>query len=315
MIENLRWLAILNAVGIMGCATTFEPGAPRGEIDVIAHRGASAYAPENTLSAFELAVEQGAHWFELDCTLSEDGEVVVIHDDTVDRTTNSKGAVSGLTVEQLARLDAGTWFDPKFAGERVPTLAEALDLARNRIGVYIEIKNSDDDTSLIEAIERLPGDKQHNLWPGQREKMIRMINESGSRNLPLTRRIIELVRKKNMEKQVVIQSFSPIICAVALGEAPELRTELLACKVEDNPDQWPAYLRWCYLIQAHGFNPDHEDITKELVDNFHRSRKTVAVWTVDEPAQMRRCAQLGVDAIITNKPDVCLETLDEMNGH
>ncbi len=313
MIENLRWLAVLSTVGIMGCATTFEPGAPRGEIDVIAHRGASAYAPENTLSAFELAVEQAAHWFELDCTLSKDGEVVVIHDNTVDRTTNSKGGVGDLTVEQLARLDAGTWFDPKFAGERIPTLAEALDLAKDRIGVYIEIKNSDDDADLIDALQRLPGSDQHHLWPGQRRKMMEMIADSATHNLALTRRVIELVREKEMERQVVIQSFSPIICAIALEEAPELRTELLACKDEDHPDRWPAYLRWCYLIEAHGFNASHQDLTNDLVDNFRRSRKSVAVWTVDEPAQMLRCADLGVDAIITNKPDVCRETLDEMN--
>ena len=84
-----------------GCVTTYRAGAPEGCIDVIAHRGASAYAPENTMAAFRLAAEQGADWFELDCTLTKDGEVIVIHDNDVERTTNRGAKCTGLE---------GLWF-------------------------------------------------------------------------------------------------------------------------------------------------------------------------------------------------------------
>ena len=119
---------------------------------VIAHRGASAYAPENTLAAFQLASDMKADWFELDCTLTKDGEVIVIHDDTVDRTTPAEGRVADLTLAELKTLDAGTWRDPEFADERLPTLGESLDFAKGKIGVYIEIKDSDDDSALREQI-------------------------------------------------------------------------------------------------------------------------------------------------------------------
>ena len=129
----IGWL-VLGSIVMMGCATTYRAGAPEGAVDVIAHRGASAYAPENTLAAFELAVEQQADWFELDCTLSKDDEVIVIHDSDVDRTTDGVGNVCDLTLVELKALDAGAWFDGKFAGEPLPTLGETLDLAKDRIG-------------------------------------------------------------------------------------------------------------------------------------------------------------------------------------
>ncbi len=304
-------IAVLGSIIMTGCVTTYQAGAPKGAVDVIAHRGASAYAPENTLSAFALAAEQNADWFELDCTLSKDGAVIVIHDDDVERTTNSVGKVCDLTLAELKKLDAGSWFDARFADERLPTLDEALDLAKDRIGVYVEIKSSDNDTKLMQAILKLPDRDQHRLTPKQRREMMRLIEESGTRNLALTRKVIALIRKRDMKRQVVIQSFSPIVCAVAIEEAPELRTELLGSEDEDNPARWPTYMRWLYLIGAEAFNPQHDSLTPERLGNFHRSGKTVAVWTVDDPGDMRRYADWGVDAIITNKPDLCLDILKD----
>src|ERR1035437_6734016 len=100
-------------------------GQPHDAVGVIAHRGASAYAPENTLAAFDLASQMRAGWFELDCMLTRDGQVVVIHDDTLDRTTNGHGPVAAMTLAELKRLDAGSWKGPMFAGQRLPALAEA----------------------------------------------------------------------------------------------------------------------------------------------------------------------------------------------
>ena len=106
----------------------------------IAHRGASAYAPENTLATFDKALDLGAGNVEFDVHFSADGHVVVIHDDTVDRTTNGAGAVASLSLKQLKRLDAGSWFAAQFSGERIPTLEELLERYKSRLHFHIEVK-------------------------------------------------------------------------------------------------------------------------------------------------------------------------------
>lgn len=300
----MRLLTVTGLCVMTGCAT-FEAGAPEGAVDVIAHRGASAYAPENTLAAFRLAAEMGAHWFELDCTLSKDGEVIVIHDDDLERTTDGEGLVADLTLPELKRTDAGSWFDPRFAGERLPTLGEALDFARGRIGVYIEIKDSDDDSGLEGDLLELAGEGGR-LLPKRKTEVMRHIEASGSRNLALTRKVISEVRARRMGKQVVIQSFSPVVCAVSLIEAPELRTELLASSDDKHPGQWARFLRWAELLDPHGFNPNKKDVTPELVGDLHHLGKSIAVWTVNDEANMRRLTGWGVDGLITDRPDVAL---------
>ena len=107
---------------------------------IIAHRGASAYAPENTLAAFDKALDLGAAHVEFDLHFSADGQVVVIHDDTVDRTTNGSGAVAALTLAQLKSLDAGSWFAAQFSEERIPTLVELLERYKDRLHFHIEVK-------------------------------------------------------------------------------------------------------------------------------------------------------------------------------
>lgn len=311
--RNAWCLLVLGGLLMTGCAT-FQAGAPQGMIDVIAHRGASAYAPENTLASFRLAHEMQADWFELDCTLSKDDEVIVIHDDSVDRTTDAEGAVRDMDLAELKKLDAGSWKEARFAGERLPTLGEALDCAKGKIGVYIEIKNSDDDRGLEAAILNLAADRpamDRELRADVREH----IEASGTRNLELTREVIRLVRDRRMRNQVVIQSFSPIVCAVALMEAPELRTELLGSDKKEEPERWETFLRWGYLLDVAGFNTAHTALDPGRLGAFHRARKSVAVWTVDDEQDMRRYATWGVDGIITNRPDACLAVLKQMGKH
>src|SRR5436309_263912 len=113
------------------------PGAPPF---IVAHRGASALAPENTLAAFRRALEAGAPAVECDVHLTADGAPIVIHDARVDRTTNGTGEVASLTLAALRALDAGGWFDPRFAGERLPTLEETLAIAAGRSRVFVELK-------------------------------------------------------------------------------------------------------------------------------------------------------------------------------
>lgn len=299
-----------------GCQTfhPYRAGAPEGAIDVIAHRGASAYRPENTLAAFQHAIEQGADWFELDCTVARDLSVVVIHDDTLDRTTSGTGPIADLTLAQIRDLDAGSWFAAEYAGEPLPTLAESLDLAKGKIGVYCEIKNSDNDSKLMKDILDELADVDVRT-PDTDALVIAMIEHSLTRNLPLTRNAIAEIRARNMEKDVVIQSFSPIICAIALIEAPEIRTEYLASRNEDKPAQWESCLRWLRLLNAPGFNISMKSVSPELIEQMHAEGRSVAVWTVDDPEQMRQLVERNVDAIITNVPDVCIQTLEELGKH
>jgi len=120
------------------------------EHEVIAHRGASGLAPENTLPAFALAIDKGCDWIECDVHLSADEVVIVMHDAEVDRTTDGTGAIADHTLAELETLDAGSWFSKAFAGTRVPTLAETLDLVRGNTRLDIELKAA--DTRLAGAV-------------------------------------------------------------------------------------------------------------------------------------------------------------------
>ncbi len=117
--------------------TSSLPNLPNQNEDnfvVIAHRGASSYAPENTHSAFKLAIELNAEMIELDVSLSKDGIPVVVHDETVDRTTDAAGLVSSFTLSELKKLETGAWFSKKYAGEPFPTLEEVLSYTKDKIG-------------------------------------------------------------------------------------------------------------------------------------------------------------------------------------
>lgn len=297
-------VVLLSAVALVGCATTGPLMIePKNKVAVIAHRGASAYAPENTLASFERAVEMGADWFELDCLLTKDGAVIVSHDNKVDRCTNGKGSIPEKTLAELKTLDAGSWYDPKFAGERLPTLTEALTLAKDRIGVYVEIKSMADDAPVMERLRVATG-VQETLHHDALAGLVAVADTSGNRNVALTRATIAVIRAAGMEKQVVIQSFSPVVCLVAVTEAPEIRTEYLGSYDDDNPAAWEAFKAWGKRINVAGFNVSQPSVTEARLKEFHDMKKTVAVWTVDDPESMKQLINWGADAIITNKPDV-----------
>ena len=292
----------------MACQTTYQAGAPEGRIDVIAHRGASEYAPENTVASFRLANEMGADWFELDCSLSADNALIVMHDCSLKRTTGLDKPIRAASLEEIRTLDAGSWYGPEFAGEPVPTLGDALDFAKGRIGVYIEVKGCTND-DLLHAQLMLAAGSQTTLTPALRSELMTLVTENGTDNLDLARAVIREVRAHDMAKQVVIQSFSPVVCLVTLSEAPELRTEMLASEDEDHPERWPMVVNFAKLIRTAGFNADADSLSEERIADFHANGMTVAAWTVDDPETMRSLAQWGVDSIITNKPDLARETL------
>jgi glycerophosphoryl diester phosphodiesterase len=286
--------------------------APYGAIDVIGHRGAAAYAPENTMASFMKAEESGADWFELDVRLSKDGEVVVIHDDKVDRTTNGHGYVRDLTLYDLKQLDAGAWKAPEFAGERIPTLGQCLDYAKYKIGVYLEIKNCDDDTELMQDVLSRAGDLKAADKDFYRD-LIAMAEKDETQNLVLARKVIDLVRRKVMRRHVTIQSFSPLICGFVRAEAPELRVELLAHVDDDSKLTWEQCERWALLMRVHGFNPNYKALTEGRLESLQKAGLTVSPYTVNELEDMKRLVAWGVDGIISDKPELALSQSKTVN--
>jgi glycerophosphoryl diester phosphodiesterase len=163
----------------------------RGPTLGVAHRGASRYAPENTLAAFRLALEHGVPAVECDVRRTQDGHLVVIHDPAVDRTTDGHGAVASLTLESLRRLDAGRWFGPEFAGERIPLLEEVLEAVRGRALIKIEIKN---DPIRSEGIEQ---------------------------------QVAGAIRRHRMEDEALVMSFDHHIIRELRGAAPGIATGII----------------------------------------------------------------------------------------
>ncbi len=128
---------------------------PKNTVRVIAHRGASGYAPENTMAAFKKALEMGAEMIEFDVHRSSDGKFVIMHDDETDRTTGFKGKIAEMTLEQIEQLDAGSWFSKDFTGEKVPTLSQVLEWAKGKIQVNIEIKSEGCEEEIVRLINKL----------------------------------------------------------------------------------------------------------------------------------------------------------------
>lgn len=231
---------------------------------VIAHRGASAYAPENTLPAFDLAIELGADGVELDVSLTKDGIPVVIHDDTVDRTTNGRGAINQMTLAQVKELDASHQFE-KYRGVKIPTLEEVLRAITPRGNVNIELKSMSLQTDGIEAAT------------------LAAIENCGARD------------------KVMVSSFNPLALRRMYQLAPHIPRGLLY-----HPNL-PIFLRRTWLRPfAHptAMHPHSSMVTRELIAWARRQGYKVNTWTVDEPEEMKRLIALGVDAIMTNKPDV-----------
>lgn len=160
----------------------------------IAHRGASSYAPENTVAAFDLAIQMGVSHIELDVHSTSDGHIVVIHDETVDRTTNGTGPVTSHSLAALKALDAGSWFEGHFSGERIPTFSEVLLRYKGRVHIHTEIK----------------GHSAH-----------------------LSQRIADVVRAHGMAEQVTITSFQKTRLEETHTYAPELPTGWLVSEVSD----------------------------------------------------------------------------------
>jgi glycerophosphoryl diester phosphodiesterase len=237
---------------------------------IFAHRGARTVAPENTLPAFEAAARSDADGVELDVQFSSDGHLVVIHDLTLEALTNGIGRVTAHTLQALRALDAGSHFGPAFAGTRIPLLSEVLDLLRNRLLVNVELKAPDTTSAKIGA------------------------------------EVVAAVRAHGMVDQVVISSFNPFALRQAKHAGPEIECALLVAH------DLPGWMRWGLTrrySRADGVHPEALMVDAAYVSWARNARFPVRVWTVDDETEMRRMIALGVDAVITDSPDLMVELL------
>lgn len=219
----------------------------------------------NTLASFRAAVDQGADGVELDVRLSADGQVVVIHDDRVDATSDGGGAVAELDLASLRALDAGAWFGPAFAGERIPTLLEVFQALPPETVVNVELKSA----------EGLPRNER----------------------LALAGLTVDAVRCAGRAGSVVFSSFDPRLLRILARLAPEIPRGLLW---EAGRPWWRALLSLGLDLQA--LHPQAAAVNAALVRRAHARGRAVNVWTVNDPALARRLAGLGVDALISNRP-------------
>ncbi len=234
---------------------------------IIAHRGDRGAFPENTLAAFRGAERAGAPMIELDVTLSRDRHLVVIHDETLDRTTNGHGPVSDLSLAALRRLDAGGWFDPRFVGERIPTLHEVFAAVSPAIRVNVEIKP--------DAVETPP--------PAD----------------AVEQQVIACVRAHNAADRVLISSFHWDCLTRIAAENLSLGVLL------DGPVT-PAAIDLARRIGAVSVHPDQVHLTPSAIDAIHDAGLRVIPYTVNDPARIRELLAAGIDGLFTDTPGAAL---------
>jgi glycerophosphoryl diester phosphodiesterase len=237
---------------------------------IFAHRGASAHAPENTLAAFELALRQGADGIELDAKLSKDNQVVVIHDPTVDRTTEGTGDVKSLSLADLRKLDAGSHFDIAYQGEVIPTLDEVCKAVGQMTFINIELTNYASKT------DRLPD------------------------------RVAAVVRKNKLSRRVIFSSFNPLALFRIHRLIPEAPIGLLALPGVRGilARSWLGR-----IIPYQALHPEYSDVTDGMIEHLHRSSRLIFTYTVNQENEMRHLFQMGVDGIFTDDPELARQVL------
>ncbi len=249
-------------------------GAGRFPVVVIAHRGASGSVPENTLASFRKAINLGSDVIELDVRLSQDGQVVVIHDDALDRTVRRTGKVSELMLDQLKQLDAGSWFGSQFAGEQIPTLKEVLELAKGRARLDIELKAGHLGRYTVQDLA-----------------------DAALRD----------VEKLGMDEHVIFCSFS-LEGIERIQEKSRIPTALVYEKSWISPEELTASRSVPVLSCQKRF------LNKDNVLQAHGKGTKVWAWTVDTQEEIQRFLDLGVDGIITNYPERVIEFLKKIKN-
>ena len=257
---------------------TFEAMAQ--PVIVTAHRGASAYAPENTIEAVARALEIGVDRIEVDVATSKDGVVVCLHDETLNRTCQINGDPRDFRIDELVAVKANKGFEADFPNAVIPTLESVIKLVNAQCELVIEIKSGDEHYPEIE------------------------------------KNVAELIAKQSAYKWALVHSFNDKVLDRLEIIDPQVRLQ----KLFVFRWRWPAIIQDFkfhagktsnYQVEAFGVASNF--VNRKLVEEIHDFGKQIHVWTVDEPKEMEKLIDLGVDGIITNKPDILKQVL-EGNG-
>ena len=267
-------ICILSAQ-VMSTFAVSTPNENSYRVVDVAHRGGAAYAPENTMAAFMNGFELKADFIELDVAMTKDGVLIVIHDDTVDRTTNGTGKVVDLTYDYIRTLDAGSWFSPEFAGEHVPTLGEVLDAFRGKIGILIEIKDP-------------------KVYPGIEQKVA---DELTSRNMDKPENGKIIVQSFDWNS---VKTFHDILPEVPVGVLTFLANDVTPARLAE-ATTYADYVN--PFLGDPQFPPYVVRVTPEVIDLVHEYGMGIMVWTVDTRADIAWLVKSQVDGIITDNPD------------
>lgn len=234
---------------------------------IIAHRGYRARYPENTLASFQAAFNIGVSMIELDVCLSRDRVPVVIHDETLDRTTTGKGFVRDHTISQLKALDAGSWFSPFFKNERISTLEEVLQIFGQSISINIEIKP--------ECLEQpAPTDA-------------------------IEKQVISMGMRYSNPGNILVSSFEPeFIRRIKAMDIRDLRTGFLTEDISLNDDTIDFMVRY----GVYSWNPDHVSLSKDQIAKVHQQGLKVLTYTVNHRRTGIHCFEIGADGIFTDEP-------------
>ncbi len=228
------------------------------KIMVIAHRGASAYKPENTLSSFRLAVELGADMVEFDVQQSKDGHLIVFHDERLERTTSGKGFVRDLTLKELKDLNACLEY-------KIPTLNEAIAFLAGKVGLVIEIK--------ILGIEK---------------------------------KVVETIKRSGVADDVIITSFFHLTVKKIKSICSKIQTGVIVSSRPVNP------LNFVFDAEADAMFPKYRYVDEELVLKAHKYGVHIFPWTVDSMDDIEKLAKMGVDGVVTNRPDMAISKLSSL---
>ncbi|MFN8578147.1 MAG: glycerophosphodiester phosphodiesterase [Candidatus Sericytochromatia bacterium] len=245
---------------------------------VIAHRGFSGIAPENTLIAFKKAIESGADMIEFDVSLSKDGIPVVIHDKTVNRTTNGKGNVQDFTLEELKQFDAGSWYKKEFKDEKIPTLEEVIQLTKGKIMLNIEIKKYSVKRSIkVDGIEH---------------------------------KIVKLLEKYDIVNDVLISSFSKLAIQRIKDFNPNISIAFLY-RFGINP----RIIKKFDKLALYSFNQSKRAFSKKALNELQEQELKLNLYTVNQKREMKKFIKLGVNGIITNYPNRLIEVIDSFENN
>jgi len=216
----------------------------------ISHRGASAYEPENTLRAIKRALEYAVDMVEVDVRETRDGQIVVFHDETLERTTNGRGYVHQMSFSELRKLDAGK-------GERIPTLQEVIDLVKGRVGLVIELKDP-----------------------------------------RTTDEVAEILSENSFVDQTLVTSFIHSTVKRIKELNPQLKTGVIFTSAPVKPSQL------ALDANANALFPHYKYVTTRMIEDAHSNHLTVNIWTVDTRKEIEHYVRMGVDGVVTNKPDL-----------